>query len=286
MGGSSGTVRSRSGALTASSSAPYRIAPRCHAPTTRDRPMTAVGPRCADHARRLRSTRRRALHRPRSRRSPSQQSHAAADRTYARSIPPHRRALRRTYPLLRRPAAMPLIVMWRAGFTSLPALPLRWRRSNSELEVVQRIEIREAVADAAAELRIVLEEAALPGDREEGLLRAPELVVDPREDGVSAAPCPRPGWHSARRSRCRSSRAPCPCCRAGSGRRATRDTSAGATPRPASSSSRKNAATADPKPYQPGMHRAALTPSEDPGDCAQVLDRAPTPCATPAGCRC
>ena len=34
-------------------------------PTRADRPMTAVGPRCADHARRLRSTRRRALHRPR-----------------------------------------------------------------------------------------------------------------------------------------------------------------------------------------------------------------------------
>jgi hypothetical protein len=58
-------VRSRSGAPIAG--LPRRAGSRreCHAPSSADRPMTGAGPRCADHARRLRRTRRRALHRPR-----------------------------------------------------------------------------------------------------------------------------------------------------------------------------------------------------------------------------
>lgn len=58
-------VRSRSGALTASR--PRRAVSRheCHSPTACRPPMTAVRPRRTDHARRLRRTRGRHLHRAR-----------------------------------------------------------------------------------------------------------------------------------------------------------------------------------------------------------------------------
>ena len=65
----------------------------------------------------------------------------------------------------------------------------------------------------------------------------------------------RPARHSARRWRCRSWPAPCPCSTAWCGRTASRRASPAGVARPSSGWPRSRPRTAVPKPYQPGSIR-------------------------------
>jgi hypothetical protein len=53
-----------------------------------------------------------------------------------------------------------------------------------ELEMIQRVDVGQALADAAGEGRVRVEELALIGDREERLARPPKLGIDAGKDGV------------------------------------------------------------------------------------------------------
>ena len=124
-------------------------------------------------------------------------------------------------PLLRRPAASPLIVRWIARSRALVGLPAAIAAQQLDLQVVQRVEVGKAVADAARERRIVVEQRRLPRDREHVRDRARVLGGDAREDRARAARRRRRARRSATRSRGRSWRAPWPCSTARCGRTAS-----------------------------------------------------------------
>ena len=117
-----------------------------------------------------------------------------------------------------------------------------------DLEQVQRLDIGQAQADRGVERRHCFSSSrACAGDRRAGNRGCAASRRGCGRRSPRAAPCPRPARHSARRSPCRTWRAPSPDCRAWSGR----------TARPRASRlqhrrCRRAPAAPLPTPYQPG----------------------------------
>ena len=168
---------------------------------------------------------------------------------------------------------MPLIVSRIARLVFSSCLARAEAPQRLDLQVVERVDVGAAVAEAARELRVVLQQLALPGDRQQvldGPLRTRSGCG--RRCG-RAARRRRPARRSARRCGCRSSPAPCPCWTAGRGRTATRAyICLQQRPGPPRRGARRAARTAAPNPYQPGSMMRGQRPAEHPGNGAQVLD--------------
>ena len=162
---------------------------------------------------------------------------------------------------------------WMPRFTCSSTSPGAVALEQLDLQVVQRIEVREAVADRARERRIGFEEADAAGDREERPHGGIELGADAREDRLAERRVGHAGPCSARRPRGRPWRAACRGWRASRGRTATsRHISCEQLPalprRGAATNDSHRAAEAVPA----RQHHAALRPREHPRDRAQVLD--------------
>ena len=166
---------------------------------------------------------------------------------------------------------------------ALRAVPLQ----KFDLHMVQRIEIRKAVADRALEQRVALQQRSCP------------MIVKQRVDRVVPLPCEsgpkiclpqrrvrRPVRRSVRRWRCCSSPAPCPCSTAASGRTAIPDTWPAGTAMPVVRMLREPGLHRGAEAVPARQHQPALRPAEHPGNRAQILDARASSCATPAGCRC
>ena len=124
-----------------------------------------------------------------------------------------------------------------------------------DLHVVERIDVGEAVADRARQQRIALQQRLLPVMASTASIERLPFRAQAGEDRSAQRRRRRPARRSARRWRCRSWPAPCPCSTAWCGRTASRRASPAASPgrRPAAPPS--HALTAAPKPYQPGSIR-------------------------------
>ena len=156
---------------------------------------------------------------------------------------------------------MPLIEMWMPRCSRSSTVARAVAAHQFDLQVVQRVDVGEAVADRALQCRVARQPLLRAGDQRRA-----------RRDGAvpfgldharrsSGAACGRPpARRSARPAPGRSWPAPCPCSTAACERTATARTSAAAAPcapcaRPALPPACRNCSIAEPKPYQPGSVR-------------------------------
>ena len=154
---------------------------------------------------------------------------------------------------------MPLMVsrIARLVFSSCLTSPEAAQRLH--LQVVERIDVGRAVAEAARQRRVGFQQLALTGDRQQIALPS---AASPPECGrrcCSRNSCVRHQFGVARGDvDVGSWPAACPCWTAAPGRTASRGTSPAAVPAPRSPRRCTSCSTAVPNPYQPGsMMRAS-----------------------------
>ena len=90
--------------------------------------------------------------------------------------------MRGSQPLLRSPAAMPLIVRWMPRTTRSSASPGPVPLQQFDLQMVERIEIGKAVADGARQQRVGLKQRALARYGQQHGNRGLPLLAQARED--------------------------------------------------------------------------------------------------------
>ena len=125
------------------------------------------------------------------------------------------------YPLLRRPAASPLIVRWIARWVRSSVWPARCRRSSSTCRWLSGSRYGNRLRMLRASVGLSSSRVSLTGDRQQRPHRAPVLGGDAREHRLAHAPRRAPAPRSATPPRGRSWRAPSPCSTARCGRTAT-----------------------------------------------------------------
>ena len=192
----------------------------------------------------------------------------------ARTVQRHRaRPGDQFYPLLRRPAARPLIVRWIARCVRTSVCARAIAAQQLDLEVIERIEVRKAVADASRERRIVVEQRRLLRDREEVRDRAARARRAMRAKIASRTACVGHELGVSRRDGEIGLREHHrPCSTASLRKNGQRACMSASSAMPSRRGRASHASTAMPKPYQPGQHQPALAPAEHPRDRAQVLD--------------
>ena len=166
------------------------------------------------------------------------------------------------------------MVRWIARLRPLVGLPCAIAAQQLDLQVVQRIEIREAVADAARERRVVREQRRLRRVIAKHVAHACARARRAMRAKIALAHARRRARarRSATRSRDRSWPAPSPCSTARCGRTASASciSRSSAQARPASSREPRLDRRAEAVPAR--QHQPALPPAEHPRNRAQVLD--------------
>ena len=154
-------------------------------------------------------------------------------------------------PLLRRPAAMPLIVSWIRRAAPVRRLAGAMAAAAVDLHMVQRVEIRKAVADDRASSGLPCSSRSWPVIASNASIEALPFAANARED-LPRSSSSSTSRRSARRWRCRSWPAPCPCWTAAVRKNGHSRYISRSSARPVAGSFASQASTAAPKPYQPG----------------------------------